>query len=73
MENNDTGIILSGKNYSIYKNEDVYEDELIEYGWGHDHIEISKEALDLIAQGNALGLYDGEYTTWIVLEKENNK
>lgn len=71
MEDNDTGIILKGDNYSIYKDEEIYELGLADYGYGHEHIEISKEALDLLVQGNALGLYDGEYTHWIVLEKES--
>ena len=71
MENNDTGIILKGGRYAIYKNEEKYELGLADYGYGHEHIEISKEALDLLVQGNALGLYDGEYTHWIVLEKES--
>ena len=56
---------------TILPNTKREENKFAKQGWGHSSVTITKEQLEEVMTGKkAIALDDGEYTTWIALEKE---
>lgn len=50
------------------------ETKFKEEGWAHSFELITKEQLEEVMTGKkAIALFDGEYTTWIAIEKPKNE
>lgn len=54
----------------ILPNTEEANDEWSKRGWGHCKIWLTKEQVQALLDGKALGYDDGEYTTFFTLEEE---
>lgn len=56
--------------YKIFENKEENRRNFIKKGWGHSDLELSKSDLNDILNGKALAMFDGEYTTWIIVKED---
>ena len=53
----------------IRENTEKEENYFKKKGWGHGFEKIRRKELEQVLEGKAIAIFNGEYTTWIAMNK----